>query len=629
MVLSCKNVSKAFVTDVVLDNISFHLEDNDKMAIVGVNGAGKTTLLRILTGEMALDSGEVYIRSGAKMGYMSQLFEMNPENTVEEELTSVFTELIALEKELVELTAKMPSLKGQDLEDIMSIYDKKNFTFEQMDGYKYKSKIRGIINGLAFDRFGNLKIEKLSGGQKTQVALGKLLLSEPDLLLLDEPTNHLDIESVKWLEDFLRAYEKALIVVSHDRYFLNRIVGKVFEIENTHGFLYKGNYSFYAKEKELVRQSQLKRYVDQQKIIKKQEESIKLLRSFNREKSIKRAESKQKLLNKLERVERPEDLPDTIRIDLSPKIQSGNDVLTVQELSKNFGNKLIFENASFEIKKGEKVALIGPNGVGKTTLFRILMEEISQNTGSVKKGRNVIAGYYDQGQLSLDENKTIIEEISDAYPKLTLGEIRNVLAAFVFTGDDVFKKISALSGGEKGRVSLTKIMLSGANFLLLDEPTNHLDMFSKEILEDALKGYDGTLFFISHDRYFINTCADRVIELNKHFTTSYLGNYDYYLEKKAEILASESAPQSVTEAKKDWIEKKEADARERKLKNLIKTLTRKIEETEVHIDKLNKELEKDSVNTDYEKSAKLYKEIEENEEILLELYEKLDTANNS
>lgn len=624
MILACKNICKSFITDKILDNISFHLEKDTKLAVVGVNGAGKTTLLRIITGEMPADEGEVYIQNGAKLGYMAQLMEMNPDNTIEQELTEVFREIIDLEYQLHELTKKMGSLSGEALEETMKLYERLNFEFEQKDGYSYKSRIRGVINGLDFKKFEDLKIGKLSGGQKTRVSLAKLLLSAPDILLLDEPTNHLDIESVKWLEDFLKSYEKAVILVSHDRYFLDRTANKVLEIENTHGFIYNGNYSFYAKEKVAVRQAQLKRYLDQQKIIKKQEESIKLLRSFNREKFVKRAESKEKMLNKIERVEKPDNLPDTFHIELTPKIESGNDVLFADNLSKSFDDKLIFENITFEIKKGEKVALIGPNGVGKTTIFKIILNEIEKSGGKIKLGHNVIPGYYDQGQQSLDENKTIIEEISDAYPKLTTGEIRNVLAAFVFTGDDVFKRISSLSGGEKGRVSLSKIMLLEANFLLLDEPTNHLDMFSKDILEEALKGYSGTLFFISHDRYFINSCADKIIEISKDGAVIYLGNYDYYLEKKQEILQETLIYKDNSKNVQNWKNKKEEEAKLRKVKNRLKNIKKEIEDKEASIEDLNSKLEDESINTDYEKSAEIYKQLEETEENLLMLYEELE-----
>ena len=458
----------------------------------------------------------------------------------------------------------------------MKKYSDLQYKFELMDGYSYKSRIKGVLKGLGFteDDFDR-PVKSLSGGQKTRVYLGSLLLSKPDLLLLDEPTNHLDIESIAWLEDFLRSYTGAVLIISHDRYFLDKIVTKTIEIENKKSHIYEGNYSFYAKNKEINRQIEQHHFVQQQKEIKHQEDVITKLRSFNREKSIKRAESRQKQLEKMEVVNRPENLPDKMRLKLTPKITSGNDVLHAEGLSKSFDNKTLFSNLDIDIKRGEKTAIVGPNGIGKSTLLKILLGKAEKTTGEIKWGTNVHVGYYDQEQHNFNENNTIFQEISDTYPEMTNGEIRNVLAAFVFEGDDVFKLISSLSGGEKGRISLAKIMLSKANCLILDEPTNHLDIFSKEILENAINNYEGTVLYVSHDRYFINKTATKIIELSKDGVKEYLGNYDYYIEKKntakrEEMLFGDKThqpeKQEISETKLSYQEQKEQQAKERKLK---------------------------------------------------------------
>jgi len=626
MVLSVSNIGKSYGANTVIENISFSINSGDKLGIVGVNGAGKTTLFKIITNELDSDQGSLTIAQDISLGYLSQLNDLNPENTLEEELLLTFAHIIELEEKIANLSIKMASCSGRELEQAMAEYERLNFLFEAQNGYEYKSRVRGVISGLGFSGEADKKTKIMSGGQKTRIALGKLLLSAPDILLLDEPTNHLDIDSIKWLEDFIRNYQKSVIIISHDRYFLDKTITKVLEIENKHASLYHGNYSFYSNEKALLRQSALKRYLDQQKIIKKQEESIRLLKSFNREKQVKRAESKEKQLNKLERFERPETLPDKIRINLELKTESGNDVLFAENISKSFGDKKLFEGLSFEIKKGDKIALIGPNGIGKTTLFKIILELLESDSGKITFGHRVKTGYYDQGQQELSEDKTILEEISDAYPKLTTGEIRNTLAAFVFTGDDVFKKISTLSGGEKGRVSLAKIMLSGANFLLLDEPTNHLDIYSKEILEDALSAFPGTIMFISHDRYFINRIADKIFEMDNYSITAFMGNYDYYLDKKEaqEKAEPEIALNRQAEEKNDWQIKKDKEASLRKQKNRFKKLETEIEKNESQIEILAAEMEKPEIASDYEKSHELYLKKEEAEALLLELYEEFD-----
>jgi len=624
MILSASGVSKSFGVDLIIDNVTFHINSGEKLGIVGVNGAGKTTLMKIITGELTPDSGRVSIAAGISRGYIAQLDGLNERATLEEELLSVFAHLKALEERLEALSREMAERTGDELKSAMAQYEKANFEFEANNGYEYRSRVRGIIAGLGFLGDENKPISVMSGGQKTRIALGKLLLASPDILLLDEPTNHLDLGSIKWLEDFIRNYPKSVVIISHDRYFLDKTVNKILEIENTRASIYNGNYSFYAREKENLRQSALKRYLDQQKVIKKQEESIRLLKSFNREKTVKRAESKEKQLEKMEKFEKPENLPDKFRIDLTPKVQSGNDVMFAEDLSKSFGDNHLFSGLSFEIKKGDKIALIGPNGIGKTTLFRIIMNRLDADSGEVRFGTRVKIGYYDQSLKDLQPDKTIIEEISDAYPRLTVGEIRNILSAFVFYGDDVYKKISSLSGGEKGRVSLAKIMLSGANFLLLDEPTNHLDIVSKEILEDALRGFGATIMFISHDRYFINGIANKVLEMDGRTVNAYLGDYDYYITKK-EQQGKEESESSVTPAradgKNDWQLKKEREAAQRKQKNRIKRLETEISDTEALIERINSELNDPEISSDYEKAAELYKEKEAAESLLLELYE--------
>ncbi len=582
MILSLSGVSKSFGTDVILEKITFNMEEKEKAAIVGVNGAGKTTLFKIITGESTYDSGDVYIKKDISLGYLKQNAMPNSDDTIYNEMLSVFKNLIETENELRQMEHEMSSLKGTELEEHMKKYSDLQYQFELMDGYSYKSRIKGVLKGLGFSEEDfERPVNSLSGGQKTRVYLGSLLLSNPDLLLLDEPTNHLDIESVTWLEEFLKSYTGAVLIISHDRYFLDKIVTKTIEIENKKSHVYEGNYSFYAKNKEINRQIEQHHYIQQQREIKRQEEVIAKLKSFNREKSIKRAESRQKQLDKIVPVDKPENLPEKMRLKLTPKITSGNDVLHAEGLSKSFDNTTLFENLNIDIKRGDKTAIVGPNGIGKSTLLKILLGKAQKSSGEIKFGTNVNVGYYDQEQHNFDESKTIFQEISDTYPDMTNGEIRNVLASFVFIGDDVFKVISSLSGGEKGRVSLAKIMLSKANFLILDEPTNHLDIYSKEILESAINNYEGTVLYVSHDRYFINKTALKVLEMSKEGITEYLGNYDYYIEKKntaqreealfgqKETLAEEK---TVSETKLSYQAQKEQQAKERKLKTQIKKI---------------------------------------------------------
>lgn len=635
MILSLSNVSKSYGTDVILEKISFNIEEKEKAAIVGVNGAGKTTLFKIITGEISSDSGDIYFKKDSSFGYLKQNAIPNSEGTIYNEMLAVFSPLIKAEEDLRQMEHEMSHMSGTELKEHMKKYSDLQYKFELMDGYSYKSRIKGVLKGLGFteDDFDR-PVKSLSGGQKTRVYLGSLLLSKPDLLLLDEPTNHLDIESIAWLEDFLRSYTGAVLIISHDRYFLDKIVTKTIEIENKKSHIYEGNYSFYAKNKEINRQIEQHHFVQQQKEIKHQEDVIAKLRSFNREKSIKRAESRQKQLEKMEVVNRPENLPDKMRLKLTPKITSGNDVLHAEGLSKSFDNKTLFSNLDIDIKRGEKTAIVGPNGIGKSTLLKILLGKAEKTTGEIKWGTNVHVGYYDQEQHNFNENNTIFQEISDTYPEMTNGEIRNVLAAFVFEGDDVFKLISSLSGGEKGRISLAKIMLSKANCLILDEPTNHLDIFSKEILENAINNYEGTVLYVSHDRYFINKTATKIIELSKDGVKEYLGNYDYYIEKKntakrEEMLFGEKThqpeKQEISETKLSYQEQKEQQAKERKLKNQIKKLETEIEETEVKIQALEEELMKPEIATDADKARDLFDKKTDLETHLNELYDKWES----
>ena len=634
MILACRQLHKAYGIDVILEKITFHIEEREKAAIVGVNGAGKTTLFKVLTGEISADGGEFYLKKDTSVGYLAQNIHIESDKTIYEEMLSVFEKIIQTEANLREMENEMGGLSGQALADKMEEYAALQHYFEQHDGYSYQSRMKGVLKGLGFTESDfNRPMNQLSGGQKTRVHLGKLLLSKPDVLLLDEPTNHLDIASIEWLEDFLRTYPGSVLIISHDRYFLDRIVTKVIEIENKKSYVYNGNYSFYWQQKEINREIQQKAYDMQQKEIKHQEDVIRTLRQFNREKSIKRAESREKVLDKMERIDRPDALPDQMRLTLTPHLTSGNDVLHAENLSKSYGGQKIFQGVSFDVKRSDKVAIIGPNGVGKSTLFRMLLKEVSSDSGLIRFGTNVFVGYYDQEQAKLDESKTIFEEISDSYPTLTQGQIRNMLAAFVFTGDDVFKPISALSGGEKGRVSLAKIMLSKANTLMLDEPTNHLDMFSKEVLESAINRYEGTCIYISHDRYFINKTAEKILELTPDGVILYNGNYDYYLEKKAERARNElekalqnnqkattaTPAQPISETKNDWLKQKEQQAAERKLANKIKKVEAEIEETENAIAKADEDMA--ACGTDFSKANEIFSEKTKLEEKLEKLYE--------
>ncbi len=536
MILSCSNISKAFGSEVILENISFHIEEHEKAAVVGINGAGKTTLLKIIIGELPADSGNVVIARGKTIGYLAQHQDLESRRTIYEEVLEIKRPLIQMEERIRQLEKEMKHVQGDALESMFSEYSRLNHQFELENGYAYQSEVIGVLKGLGFgeDEFEK-KVNTLSGGQKTRVSLGRLLLSNPDIILLDEPTNHLDMESIAWLENYLLNYKGSVIIVAHDRFFLNRVVKKVIELDRGHSQVYLGNYDAYSQKRAMLRQAQMKAYLNQQQEIKHQQEVIAKLKSFNREKSIKRAESREKMLAKIEVLDKPTEVNDAMHIILEPRTESGNDVLSIRNLSKSFGPLKLFSHVDMEIKRGERVAIIGNNGTGKSTLLKIIMDRLPADMGQIHPGTKVHVGYYDQEQQVLHQEKTIFDEIQDEYPDMDNTRVRSVLAAFLFTGDDVFKQISELSGGERGRVSLAKLMLSEANFLILDEPTNHLDITSKEILEDALNHYTGTVLYVSHDRYFINKTATRILELTGKTFIQYLGNYDYYLEKKEEL----------------------------------------------------------------------------------------------
>lgn len=636
MILSCQNISKAFVENQVLKNVSFHIEDHEKAAIVGINGAGKTTLLRIIVGEMTPDDGQVVLAKDKTLGYLAQNSTVDTSHTIYEELLSVKADLLRLEEKIRECENDMKHADGDALEDLMKQYTSLTHAFETGGGYLYRSELVGVLKGLGFteDEFSK-PVATLSGGQKTRVALGRLLLQNPDLIILDEPTNHLDMTSIAWLETYLLNYKGAVLIVSHDRYFLDRIAGKVIEIDQSKATTFMGNYSDYAVKKEQLRVAAWNAYMNQQRDIKHQEEVIEKLKSFNREKSIKRAESREKMLDKIEVIEKPSEVRTDMKLTLTPRILSGNDVLTVEHLSKSFDSHKLFTDVNFEIKRGEHVAIIGDNGSGKTTLLKILNGLVPADQGTFRLGSNVEIGYYDQEHHVLHSEKTLFEEISDDYPYLNNTQIRNVLAAFLFTGEDVFKRISDLSGGERGRVSLAKLVLSNANFLILDEPTNHLDIMSKEILEDALNGYEGTILYVSHDRYFINRTAHRILDLTEGQFISYVGNYDYYLEKHDTVMAAieANAPQNAdadsavaakaaeSEVKLDWKAQKEEQARLRKKENDLKKCEEKIAELEARISEIDTEMSDPTIGTQVAKLQELSKEQTTCQEQLEKLYE--------
>ena len=640
MILSCNHISKAFGTDQILSDVSFHVEDQEKAAIVGINGAGKSTLLKIIVGELSPDTGESVLSRGKTLGYLSQHQDLESGRTIYEELKEVKRPIIEMEEQIRSLELQMRDAVGEELEQMLSTYSRLNHTFELENGYAWKSEIVGVLKGLGFneDEFDK-QVSTLSGGQKTRVSLGRLLLSKPDVILLDEPTNHLDMESISWLENYLRGYNGAVIIVAHDRYFLNRVVTKIVELENGRSTTYLGNYTDYSEKKAMIRSAQMKAYLNQQQEIRHQEEVIAKLKSFNREKSIKRAESREKMLSKIEILDKPAEISDEMRIKLEPNIVSGSDVLTIRDLSKSFGSQTLFSHADIDVKRGERVAVIGNNGTGKTTLLKLINGMLPSDGGTITLGSKVHIGYYDQEHHVLHMEKTVFEEVQDAYPNLSNTQVRNILAAFLFTGDDVFKRISDLSGGERGRVSLAKLMLSEANFLILDEPTNHLDITSKEILEEALKNYTGTVLYVSHDRYFINQTATRILELTGQTFINYIGNYDYYLEKK-ELMTDLYAPganaqnsaqqipgvgksvwtsasstagngaDTASDTKQDWKAQKEEQARIRKRQNDLKKIETEIEKLETRDAEIDELLTQEEIYTDVSRLVELNKEKE-------------------
>lgn len=653
MILACNNISKAFGTTGILNRVSFHINDREKAAIVGINGAGKSTLLKIIIGELSADEGDVILSKGSTIGYLAQHQDLFSDNTIYDEMLTVKQDIIDLYNNIRTLEIDMKHASGETLEKMLSSYSRLTHEFELQNGYAYQSEVTGILKGLGFteDEFDK-KVDTLSGGQKTRISLGKLLLSSPDLILLDEPTNHLDLISIAWLETFLVNYKGAVVVVAHDRYFLDKVVSKVVELDNSKCQSFDGNYSEYAYKKAAQRDILLKQYFNQQQEIKHQEEVIAKLRSFNREKSIRRAESREKMLNKIERLERPSEHRE-MNFSIEPRLVSGNDVLNVENLSKSYDSLNLFDNLSFEIKRGEKVAIIGNNGTGKTTILKIICQRVAADSGEIKLGSKVHIGYYDQEQQDFDLDKTLFNEIQDAYPNMNNTEVRNILAAFLFTEDDVFKRIKDLSGGERGRMSLAKLMLSEANLLILDEPTNHLDIISKEILENVINNYNGTVLYVSHDRYFINKTATRILDLTNKTLLNYIGNYDYYLEKKPDMEAaylgkvveavnldwslrpgklpfsseaSSSSATEISENKLSWQQQKEEQARERKRQNDLKKTEDEISSLEARNEEIDDLLTKEEVYTDVPKLMELNKERKEIEtrlEELLHLWEEL------
>ena len=634
MLLACQNISKAFGTKEVLHDVNFHINEKEKIAIVGINGSGKTTLLKIIMGEETPDNGQVIIAKDTTIGYLSQHQDISFDNTIYGEMLATKQYILDLETNIRKLEKDMKHAEGEELEKILETYNRLSSKYDRDNGYSYESEITGVLKGLGFSPEDyDRHINTLSGGQKMRIALGRLLLTRPDLIILDEPTNHLDMPSISWLEGFLASYSGSVLIVSHDRYFIDRIVTKVIEIDNKKATIYHGNYTYFADKRAELRASMMKAYLNQQAQIKHQEAVITKLKQFNREKSIKRAESREKMLDKIDVLDKPTEIASEMRLTLEPSVESGNDVLTVSHLAKSFGKEALFTDLDFEIKRGEKVALIGGNGTGKTTILKMINHIVSKDAGTIALGSRVHIGYYDQEHQVLSLHKTIFEEISDAYPDLNNTNIRNVLAAFLFTGDDVFKKIEDLSGGERGRVSLAKLMLSPANFLILDEPTNHLDIQSKSILEDAIRSYTGTVLVVSHDRYFINRIATRILELKDQKLYSFIGNYEYYDSHKEQVYtaAAAVAPESadsvpdttapVSSAKDDYKKQKEEQARIRKKENDIKKTEQQIEEIEAEISEIDREFEKPEIATNSAKLGELSKKREELSSKLSALYE--------
>lgn len=638
MILQCSHIDKSFVGETVLSDISFHINEQEKAAIVGVNGSGKSTLIKIIMGQLSADSGDIILSKDTTVGYLAQNQEYASDRTILEEMQDAKPEVGILERKIASLSAQMNEADGKELEALIKQFDQAQHRFDQINGYAYQSELVGVLKGLGFENEDfDKKVASLSGGEKTRVALAKMLLTAPDLIILDEPTNHLDLNAIHWLEGYLAQYNGAVLIVAHDRYFLDKIVSKVIEIRQTKSRVYLGNYTEYTKKRQEILDSLQKQYLNQQAEIKHQEEVIAKLKQFNREKSIKRAESREKMLDKIERIDKPIEENTKMHLLFTPKIQSGNDVLTVKGLSKRFADHVLFENIDFEIKRGEHVAIIGDNGSGKTTILKMINDLLTPDSGTITLGTNVEIGYYDQEHHVLHMEKTLFEEIQDEYPNMTNTEIRNLLAAFLFTEDDVFKQIKSLSGGERGRVSLAKLMLSDANFLILDEPTNHLDIDSKAILENAINHFEGTVLYVSHDRYFINTTAHRILDLTSQTMLNYIGNYDYYLDKKdameqahlqtetkvSDVTASATATASDT--KLSWQQQKEEQARQRKLEKELQAVETEIEELESDNEQIDTELSDPTNGNDVAKLQELSKKRAENDARLEELMQRWES----
>ena len=634
IVLSCNNLNKSFGIDSILENVNFTVNEYDKIGIIGVNGTGKTTLFKIISGIYGYDSGDIYTSKDCEIGYLEQNTNFHSENTILEEVLEVFKDVIEMEKYLRDLEHKISeessNTNSTTLEKLMNEYSNKLEAFSDMNGYGYKSEAKGVLKGLGFsDEDMDKPISILSGGEKTRVLLGKLLLKKPTLLLLDEPTNHLDSEAIEWLEVFLKQYKGTVILISHDRYFLDQVVNRIFEIHNKKLKTYNGNYSDFIKASAIEKELELKKFEDQQKDIKKQEESIERLKAFGREKHLKRARSKEKALAKVDVLDKPEAYRKKAKIEFNPSVTSGNDVLQLRDISMRYGERILFKDLNLDIYRGEKVALIGANGIGKSTLFKIIMNEITPLSGGIKFGTNVNVSYFHQEQKTLNLDNTIIDEIWEDNKQLTQTSLRTMLGAFLFEGEEVFKKISTLSGGERARVAILKLILSNANLLLLDEPTNHLDIDSKEVLEEALSSYTGTIFTISHDRYFLNTVVDKVLVLDENGITEYLGNYDYYIEKKKQVQEMNTVEvieeKTKTQLKEE--KRKEREQREAEKKNRVKrqNIEKEIEETEAKIEEMDVLLCQEEVYSNPEKSKDVSLQKASLEEKLSALYEEWES----
>ncbi|MFR4163685.1 MAG: ABC-F family ATP-binding cassette domain-containing protein [Paraclostridium sordellii] len=630
IVLSCNNLNKSFGIDTVLENISFTVNEGDKVGIIGVNGTGKTTLFKVLSGIYGYDSGDIYLGKGVEIGYLEQNTNFQSDKTIYEEVLEVFSDLMEMEKYIrnleIKISEESSNPHSKELDKLMNEYSHKLELFSELNGYGYKSEVKGILKGLGFsDEDMQTPINILSGGEKTRVLLSKLLLKNPSLLLLDEPTNHLDSDAIEWLEVFLKQYKGTVIIISHDRYFLDQVVNRVFEIHNKRLKTYNGNYSKFIELSKVEKELEVKKYEDQQKEIKKQEESIERLKAYGREKHLKRARSKEKMLDKVDVLDKPDVFRKKASIQFNPAVSSGNDVLEVKDLSMGYGERILFKDINFNIYRGEKVALIGANGIGKSTLFKIIMNEIIPLTGNTKLGTNVHVDYFHQEQKTLNLDNTIIDEIWNDHPNLNQTTLRNMLGSFLFEDEEVFKKISTLSGGERARVAILKLILSNSNFLLLDEPTNHLDIDSKEVLEEALLNYTGTLFTISHDRYFLNTVVDKILVLDSEGITEYLGNYNYYMEKKKQALEMNTV-ETVEEKTKTQLKdekRKEREQREIEKKARVKrqSIEKEIEEIEAKIEELDLLMCQEDVYSNPEKSKEVSQNKSNLEENLNNLYE--------